>query len=143
MTATQHSQARRLLQPEHSGLLVKFIPIEQRRVLLQLLNGEEGPYFAKMMVDLAARIEAMPGPHEGIEGDDAIVHLKYFYGSATWWITEKDSSPDQLQAFGQANLFGGLDSAEWGYISIDEFLTDRNVQLDLHWTPRSFKEIRK
>jgi len=55
-----------------------------------------------------------------------------------WYITERDMETDQLQAFGLANLgYGG----ELGYISIEE-LKSSNVEIDLHWTPKTLREVK-
>ena len=76
-------------------------------------------------------------------GEEAVVHLHYFTGSADWWITEKDSDPDgegQVQAFGLADLF--QDGGELGYISLVEILA-AGAELDLHWTPKPLAHARK
>lgn len=49
------------------------------------------------------------------KGEESIAYLHYFRGSADWYILEKDSEPEQFQAFGWADLGGG---GELGYISI-------------------------
>ena len=67
-----------------------------------------------------------------------MVHLHYFTGSQDWYITERDTSEEQHQAFGLAD-FG--DGGELGYISIAE-LIKHGVELDLYWKPRTLAEIR-
>jgi hypothetical protein len=65
-------------------------------------------------------------------GQQAIAHLHYFTAGGDWYITERDTHPDQHQAFGAANLGYG---AELGYISLPELLA-AGAELDLHFTPR-------
>jgi hypothetical protein len=141
--------ARRALHA--GGILFRFIGSRQRNALDQLLNGEEGEWFAKTLLGLKERIEGMPATYEQSgAGDDAIAYLHYFVGAANAWITEKDvGTPEeeargpvpQIQAFGWVNLFGGMDGAEAGYVSIEE-LTEAGAEIDLHWKPKPIKEIR-
>ena len=56
---------------------------------------------------------------QGGKGDAAIVHLHYFTSSGDWYITERDTSVAQHQAFGSADLGYG---PELGYISIAELI---------------------
>lgn len=80
----------------------------------------------------------MPLPYETDgQGSQAVARLHYFTGSADWYITERDSSAEQLQAMGLANLGYGC---ELGYISIAELIS-AGAELDLYWTPRTLAEI--
>jgi len=121
-----------------------FIGTSQLRALGDAMRGEEKQYFFDKVVEVAERVGVMPRTYEqdGL-GDGAIAHLHYFKGGADWHITEKDvgtpDEPGQHQAFGLANLGHG---AELGYISIVE-LIENNVELDLHWAPKTLAEIRK
>ena len=63
--------------------------------------------------------------------------------AATWLIAEYD--PEERIAFGYADLHGGGQDAEWGYVSIAEleslkFRGVPRVELDSHFTPRRFAE---
>lgn len=125
--------------------LKPFMPIIQMIVLKTSLQGEEGGYFAGMLVDLAARVANMPMTYQqdGL-GLDAVAHLHYFSAGADWHITEKDiGAPgdhmEQRQAYGQADLGHG---PECGYISIVELIRCRGVELDLYWTPKTLAEVR-
>ena len=73
---------------------------------------------------------------QGGKGDAAIVHLHYFTSSGDWYITERDTSVAQHQAFGSADLGYG---PELGYISIAELIAN-GAELDIHWTPRTLGE---
>lgn len=118
--------------------LKSFIGDSQMQAIISGMRGEEGQYFIKRMIDLAAQIKAMPKTYgqDGL-GMKSIVHLHYFHGSMDHYITEKDMESEQLQAFGWADLGYG---AEAGYISIAE-LIQNNVEIDLHWTPKTIGEV--
>ena len=74
------------------------------------------------------------------KGDDAIVYLHYFHASgADWYITERDISDEQHQAFGLADL--GMGFPELGYISIEE-LKSVGAELDIHWTPKTLGAVK-
>lgn len=125
-----------LINPNGFG---KFIGRSQKSAMADILRGEEREWMAKTIIDLVERIDKMPKTYEqNGKGNDAIVYLHYFKRSADFWITEKDREDQTPQAYGKADLFG--DGGEMGYISIDE-LVENNVELDLHWLPKTLKEI--
>lgn len=123
--------------------LRQFIAPGQLRTIATLATGEEGQHFIDKAAEYAHRIATMPKSYEQDgKGEEAIVYLHYFKGSADFFITEKDSDPDgegQIQAFGLADLF--RDGGELGYISIEE-LKAAGVELDLFWTPKTLREVR-
>ena len=120
--------------------LRQFISAQQLGIIRSLRRSEEGEWFRAKLAELEALTDAMPKVYEqdGM-GERATVHLHYFTGSQDWYVTEKDIAPEQHQAFGLAD-FG--DGGELGYISIAELIAC-NVELDLHWTPRTLGECRK
>lgn len=120
-------------------LLRHFIGHSQRAALAEALHGEESPHFEQTIKTIAAGIANMPRPYgtRG-QGDNALVVLHYFRGACDWWITERDSTDEQLQAFGLASL--GYEP-ELGYISIHELLR-AGVELDLYWHPVTIGEVR-
>ena len=124
--------------------LMHFMPRSQWACILDGLKGEERRHFAEILRTYAARVATMPKTYEQEDkGDDATVFLHYFRGGADWYITEKDSDPDQSgqhQAFGLACPFG--DESELGYISIVE-LRQMGAELDLYFEPCTLGEIRK
>lgn len=77
---------------------------------------------------------------EDIKTNDKIAYLHYFTGGSDWYIIEKDSEPEQLQAFGYVILNGDLENAEFGYINIEE--VKKYAELDLYWTPTKIGVIR-
>ena len=130
------------------GKLKRFISKPQLSVITDNLQGEEGDFFANKVLEIAGVIEAMPQTYETDgQGAAAVVHLHYFLGGVEAWITEKDmgdgSADDrQYQAFGLITLTGNKDDAELGYISIYKLIKN-NVELDLHWTPKTLDELKQ
>jgi len=121
--------------------LIHFIGTNQLCALQSSLTGEEGQYFLSLLNDLKDKIFKMPKPYETTEqGMDAPVSLHYFQGGSDWYIVEKDSSEEQLQAFGYACLNGDKLNAEMGYINIEE-LIKCNVELDLYWEPTALRNV--
>lgn len=134
-----------LLAKSKLNQIAPFVPKLQRRVLRDFLeNSEEKSYFAEKIIEIARTIESMPVTYEqdGL-GDEAIAHLHYF-GSGDWYITEKDMDGDGTrQAFGYGVFDQYVQGAEIGYIPICELVHSPFVELDLHFTPKPIKEIRK
>ena len=116
-----------------------FISGEQLLVIRHYCRGEEKEFFIAKAIELAQLVSTMPKVYEQDgKGDGAIVSLHYFVGSADWWITERDISDEQHQAFGLADLGYG---AELGYISIQEII-NCGAEIDLHFTPTTLGEVR-
>lgn len=92
---------------------------------IRMINAENIEAFEKTL----EIFKAMPVTYQG----DETAHLHYFNGNQDWYITEKDCEPEQLQAFGYANIGYGFEA---GYISLID-LTANNVQLDLFFTPQA------
>lgn len=123
--------------------LIPFLPKYQCFAIGESLNGEEREFFSGKMDELRSVIRTMPVTYrqDGM-GDQAIIHLHYFYGNCHWYITEKDREGDgTIQAFGMADLGYG---PELGYISIEELVqSDISIELDLHWLPKTCAEIKQ
>jgi hypothetical protein len=117
-----------------------FMPKDEYKAIKTGLAGEESEYFAEKLQRLAELLKTMPRVYgQDGKGDQAIAYLHYFKGNMDWWITELDSSKEQHQAFGLADIgYGG----ELGYISIVEIVTG-GVELDLHWQPKTLAEIKQ
>jgi len=131
-------EASKLL--EDVAVVKSFIGPEQFSAMSIGVRGEERGHFLGKFSELARTISTMAKTYEQDgKGEDAIVYLHYFYGSADWYITEKDMEDEQYQAFGLADLYG--DGGELGYISIVELVNNR-VELDLFWTPKTLREVR-
>ena len=120
--------------------LSQFMPKGERFALVAGLSTDESEYFAAKILEMAERVRTMPATYgQDGKGERAIAYLHYFAGGMDWFITEKDVEPDQLQAFGLADLGEGF--PELGYISIQE-LTAHGVELDLHFAPKTLAEIK-
>jgi len=120
--------------------LLPFISPLQWSALASGCQGEERNFFLEKIAEYSDRVVNMSKVYDQDgKGDNAIVHLHYFYGSCDWYITERDFEDEQHQAFGYADLgYGG----ELGYISIEE-LKQNNIEMDLHWTPKTLGEVKK
>jgi len=120
--------------------LTCFISAQQLRTMQGFCKGEEKQFFIDKLNELHTLINNMPatGKTDG-QGGNAICQLRYFHNSgAVWYITERDTSVIQHQAFGWAQMFPGC--GELGYISIEEII-QHGAQLDLHFTPIPVKDI--
>ncbi len=76
--------------------------------------------------------------------EEKLVHMHFFLGSSDWYAAEYD--PTDRIFFGYVVLNGDYQNAEWGYFSLDELKEVRvppgfEIDRDLHWTPREFREI--
>ena len=120
--------------------LLNYISRNQAEAIANGMRGEESTYFWGIQKELQDTITAMPKTYETDgQGENAIAYLHYFNANSDWWITEKDCEEDQHQAFGLVSLNG--QDKELGYISIFA-LIKMGVELDLHWTPKTIKEIK-
>ena len=114
-----------------------FMPLMQQKAIV---GSEEHWDTMKELLDI---IEKMPKSYEteDIASKDKIVYLHYFYGSSDWYIVEKDSEPQQYQAYGYVILNGDTEMAEWGYVDIEALKKTNKVELDFHFTPIKFGEL--
>lgn len=139
--------SRKIQAVEHIKTLRPFMSRVQLQIIAENTYGPEKHFFFDKLAEYAGRVQTMPKTYEQDgKGDEAIAHLHYFLGGCDWYITEKDAgSPDdlyhgqQVEAFGLAILNGG--EPELGYISIEE-LAGLGVELDIHWTPKTLREIK-
>jgi hypothetical protein len=126
-------------------LKISDIPAEVKTFMPQfqqdIIIGSTEHY--DLLQRLAGIIRNMPLPYgsDDIKTEDKIVSLHYFYGGSDWYIVEKDSEPEQLQAFGYVILNGDTINAEWGYVNIEELKEIGKVELDFFWEPKKFSEI--
>lgn len=120
-------------------ILQDFCSRSQLSALRRLVRGEEREHFQALIIQQASLISSMASLTSGpVMTMNPLIALHYFKGSMDWYIAERDSSNEQLQAFGLANLF--RDGGEWGYIPIKE-LIENDVELDLYWTVRPISEV--
>jgi len=104
----------------------------QLKVVVDALRGEERQWFESRMIYFNTLFKSMPHTYEqdGL-GKDAIAHLHYFNPSVDHFITEKDITDTQHQAFGVTRSNGFI---EQGYISIN-MLIKHGFELDFHFHP--------
>lgn len=116
-----------------------FISTQQIDAMTDNCRGGEGEWFKEKFFELDRQFNTMPKIYEQEgKGDEAIVQWHFFSGSADWYITERDTTRAQRQAYGLADLFG--DGGELGYISVLELIRS-NIDFDLHWTPVPLKDV--
>jgi hypothetical protein len=111
----------------------RLLPRGEFLTLAQSLRGEEGLEIAETVKRVWQTFETMPKTYETEASSDPTAHLHFFTGSWDWWITEKDTEPEQSQAFGfvKSEL---CPDGEMGYISLPE-ITEAGAELDLYFTP--------
>ena len=126
----------------HPDTFRHFVPAYQRMVIKEFLKGEEKAFFAERISTLDSCINAMPSVYDtnGIPAEDKVFHLKYFGGAFTWYIVEKDSTDEQVQAYG-LTLNASTGEREWGYIAIQTLLDLPLVEIDLHFDPTRAGDI--
>lgn len=110
-----------------SKLLNQFISNSEARALMGSSEHKE------IVERMESIVKLMPSTYgqDGL-GKLAFVFLHYFKGDTDVYITEKDSEPEQWQAFGYTILNGDTQNSELGYVSIEE-LKENNFELDLHF----------
>lgn len=122
-----------------SGLRHFLGPVQSRVLATLCVRSEEAPFFTQKVRDLAQLVESMPRIYEQDgKGDEAVAHLHYFLRGADWYITERDTTDEQLQAFGLVDLGYG---PELGYVSLEE-ITACGAELDLYFTPTAIAPLR-
>lgn len=124
---------------EPAQVLKHFIGASQMAAVKSAMRGEERQHFVDKLAELAQLVSDMPKVYDQDgKGDEAIVYLHYFRGGSDWYITERDTSDEQLQAYGYAILNGDTQNAEMGYVSIKE-LIEAGVELDFYFDPKPLK----
>ena len=122
--------------------LTSFIHPNQLRLIRSLSRGEEGQHYKDKQAELRKVINDMPATYGQRDVKDPIVYLHYFYAGCDWYITEKDSEAEQLQAYGYTILNGN--DPEPGYISLVELIQSKYpIEIDLYFTPKPASKIPK
>lgn len=133
---------------------------EQRLFLSNYISEPQLDFFFRKedddgkIANLIRIIETMPQTYETekLETENKIVYLHYMLGDTHLLIVEKDKgdtpeneekaglvSGKQYQAYGYVILNGDLQMSEWGFINIEDAITN-NVQLDIDWIPVPFSK---
>jgi hypothetical protein len=115
-----------------------FIGKSQKHAIRSCLKGEEAVWFKDKLLELKELVDSMPKVYEqdGL-GENAVVHLHYFTARTDFYITERDVSEAQHQAFGLACVH----EEEMGYISIAEII-ESGAELDLHWKKQTIAQVK-
>ncbi|MCU1142299.1 hypothetical protein [Stenotrophomonas maltophilia] len=120
-------------------VLRNFMPAGELAAIRSCLTGEEAPYFHAKLIEFSERVRRMPKVYEQDgKGDSAIAHLRYFRGGNTWYITERDITPEQIQAFGMVVRHG--QEPELSYINVAELIA-AGAELDLHFSPTCLAQL--
>ena len=123
---------------KQQATLAHFVSAQQLQAIRALAKGEEAAFFANALTELQQTIDTMPLVYEQDgKGDETVAFLHYFKGGFDWYITERDFTDEQYQAFG---LVSGQ-CLELGYVSIIELMSV-GAEIDLHWTPKTLGEIK-
>lgn len=115
---------------EQLRTLKHFISINQLSVMISLKE------LVSKLNDIFNVINIMPKVYEQeeLESKKRKFYLHYFTASSDFYISEKDTSNEQLQTYGFVCLNGDKQNAEFGYISIIEII-NAGAEIDLHFKP--------
>lgn len=114
--------------------IIKFIPKQQYKVMRDLLAGEEGEYFGRVIAELSDTLLNMPKLGKSDNGYESVAYLHYFGGPVDVWVTEVDIKTGE--AYGAVSL--GYEP-ELGYLSMGEYLNEPMMNIDFHWKPTKLK----
>ena len=120
--------------------LREFLPVDQCQLLPRLLHGEEAEGFQELFSQLVKTWISMPTLYATEKaGGKAQALMHYFGGACDWYISEIGEAGDPLRAYGLCDLGHGF--PELGYVSIEELIRTRGVELDFHWRPKLIEEL--
>lgn len=112
-------------------LVRSLMPKLQQMAVLENDESEEVQFF----IDKVKELEAVFVDAKKIDMEtpimDKIVKAHYFYGSTDWFIFDYD--PKDNVFFGYVVLNGDTQMSEAGYISVEELMTVKRVELDFFW----------
>ena len=106
--------------------VAKIIPINQLIVTRQNLSA-----FADAIEQIQKQLAKCPKLYETEKMEEHPVIFHYFAFTTDIYICEY--SPNERQMFGYTILNSDLQNAEWGYISLDEILLSKTLNLDYHF----------
>lgn len=118
-------------------ILKKLMP-KYQQAGLQSLSQEGKEEMKPVLERLAKDLSELPadGAQDGM-GKKAIVHAHYFTGASDWWITEWDGKDGM---FGYVVLNGDVQMSEFGYISVSEITSIKEIELDFYWKKKTLDE---
>lgn len=140
------------LQAELAALAY-FMPTPQYQAVLDGLRSEESSFFVDKVRELGDIVlSKMPCPYgtEKVDESEKVAYLRYFIGSASFYIIERDAlycedTQDYIRnniQQEQAYSYGSTDGAyfEYGYAPICEMIK-LGFELDLYFNPKTMSEI--
>ena len=112
-------------------LLSRFMPPEQLFTTLDLLEGEEGSFFAGKIKEIATAIESAPKIYETDGMKEHPVVLRYFHPTGTETLVCEIGADGE--AFGYQVINGDWNASEFGYLNIDEIKNIPGMEIDYHF----------
>ena len=112
-------------------LLSQFMPPEQLFTTLDLLEGEEGSFFAGKIKEIATAIESAPKIYETDGMKEHPVILRYFHPTGTETLVCEIGADGE--AFGYQVINGDWNASEFGYLNIDEIKNIPGMEIDYHF----------
>ena len=109
-------------------LLSQFMPPEQLFTTLDLLEGEEGSFFAGKIKEIATAIESAPKIYETDGMKEHPVILRYFHPTGSETLVCEIGTNGE--AFGYQVINGDWNASEFGYLNIDEIKNIPGMEID-------------
>jgi len=118
-----------------SEILKKLMPKEQQLYLAEL-DSEGVKELSQVIDDLEKQIKyLLTNPNNQNDGYLQKVLLHYFVNGSDWFIIDYDKEENLL--FGFAIINGDYQNSEFGYISPEELINIKTVQLDYYWDEKT------
>ena len=114
------------------------MPKLQQMAVLEAGEGEEKEYFIELVKQLENDFEQAQ-KRQNKPLFESIVKAHYFYGDSHWFIL--DYEPQENSFFGYVVLNGDTEMSEAGYISTDELMSIKRLELDFHFTKEPLGKI--
>ena len=112
-------------------LVRSLMPKLQQMAVLENDKSEEVQFFIDKIKELEAIFVDAKKIDQKTPLMDKIVKIHYFYGGSDWFIFDYD--PKNKVFFGYVVLNGDTQMSEAGYISVDELMSIKRVELDFFW----------
>ena len=107
------------------------MPKLQQMAVLENDESEEVQFFIDKVKELEAIFVDAKKIDQKTPIMDKIVKIHYFYGSTDWFIFDYD--PKDNVFFGYVVLNGDTEMSEAGYISVDEIMSVKRLELDFYF----------
>jgi|GEM_PF-2047933 len=120
-------------------LVRSLMPKLQLMAVLENDESEEVQYFIDKIKELEAIFVDAKKIDDKTPLMDKIVKLHYFYGSTDWFIFDYDQEDNVF--FGYVVLNGDTEMAEAGYISVDEIMSVKRIELDFNFDQKPLGKV--